>query len=48
MNQEELNLIFESHRKWLEGEEGGIHTDFSGADLRRARFIGAKLSKCQL
>ncbi len=51
MTQNELDKILENHKKWLNGEDGGIraylwNTDFRGAHLRdaylrRADFLGA-------
>lgn len=58
MTQEELNLVLESHRKWLRGEEGGrrailLNTNLSGlslhgADLTKADLRGANLFKTDL
>jgi uncharacterized protein YjbI with pentapeptide repeats len=36
MNQQELDLILESHKKWLKCEEGGSRADLRDADLRDA------------
>ena len=51
MTQNELDKILENHKKWLNGEDGGIraylwNTDFRGAHfrdayLRHADFLGA-------
>ena len=36
MNRKELNDILENHKKWLDGEEGGVCADLSYADLSYA------------
>ena len=33
MNRKELNNILENHKKWLDGEEGGVYADLSYADM---------------
>ena len=53
MNGKELNDILENHKKWLEGEEGGVcadlrdtnmtGTDLRGADLRHTDMKGTDL-----
>ena len=43
MNRKELNNILENHEKWLEGEEGGVCADLSGANLSSADLSGAAL-----
>ena len=48
MNQEELNNILEFHRKWLNGEEGGIKADLSWANLSGTNLSEADLSKANL
>ena len=48
MTQDALKKILESHKKWLNGEEGGIRADLSGADLRGANLSGANLSYANL
>jgi uncharacterized protein YjbI with pentapeptide repeats len=53
MKQEELNLILENHKKWLNREEGGIRanlrgSDLSDADLSRANLCGADLCGADL
>lgn len=50
---EELQEILEKHRKWLNGEEGGVRADLSGRDLsgydlRVANLRGADLSHADL
>ena len=38
MKQEELNLILENHKKWLNAEDDGSRADLSGADLSGANL----------
>lgn len=53
MTQEELNMILDKHRKWLNDEEGGERADLReanlrGADLREANLRRAKLCGANL
>ena len=48
MTQEKLNLVLESHRKWLRGEEGGKRADFRRADLSGITLHDADLAKADL
>ena len=58
MKQEELNIILEKHKKWINNEEGGERADLRGAnlsganlsdaDLRCANLSGANLSDADL
>ena len=48
MKQEELNLILENHKKWLNAEDNGSRANLSGADLSRANLSGANLSGADL
>ena len=53
MNRKELNDILENHKKWLEGEEGGVRANLSdanliGADLSGADLRGTNLSSADL
>ena len=43
MNQQELDLILESHKKWLNDEEGGSRADLRDAILRGAILRDANL-----
>lgn len=43
MTQEELDMILDKHKKWLNDEEGGERADLFGADLRGADLCGADL-----
>ena len=36
MTQNELNAILKAHKKWINGEEGGLHANLRGADLQDA------------
>ena len=48
MTQEELNMILDKHRKWLNDEEGGERANLNGADLRGADLNGADLRGADL
>ena len=53
MTQEELNMILDKHRKWLNDEEGGeranlYRADLRGADLREAYLREANLREANL
>ena len=53
MEQEELQVILEKHKKWLFGEDGGCganlcHADLCGANLRHADLRGADLFHADL
>ena len=48
MNSEELKVILENHKKWLNSEEGGEFADLRGADLREADLFGADLRGANL
>ena len=48
MTQEELNVILDKHRKWLNDEEGGERADLCGADLGEADLFGADLGGADL
>ena len=58
MTQEELNMILDKHRKWLNDEEGGERAylreanlrgaDLSETDLRRAKLCRANLRRADL
>lgn len=48
MTQEELNIILEKHRKWLNDEDDGERADLRGADLRGADLRYADLSGANL
>ena len=48
MTQEELNMILDKHKKWLNDEEGGERANLNGADLRGADLNGADLRGADL
>ena len=48
MNNEELQIILERHKKWLNGEDGGCRANLRGAKLRGADLRGAKLRDANL
>lgn len=53
MKQEELQEILDAHKKWINGEDGGvranlIEADLGRADLRRAYLRGANLRGANL
>ena len=48
MNRKELNDILKNHKKWLDGEEGGVYANLEYADLRDADLSGANLEYADL
>ena len=53
MTQDELNIILEKHKKWLDEEDGGEQanlngTNLNGADLRDANLRDANLRDANL
>jgi len=48
MNADELRVVLEKHKKWLNGEDGGEWADLSEANLSGADINGADLSKADL
>ena len=48
MKQEELQKILDAHKKWINGEDGGVRADLRRADLRRADLRGADLRRADL
>lgn len=48
MTREELNMILDKHKKWLNSEDGGERADLRGADLRGANLGGANLREADL
>lgn len=48
MTQEELNMILDKHRKWLNDEEGGERANLGGADLYEANLYEANLCGADL
>jgi len=53
MNQDELNVILQKHKDWLDGAEGGKRADLQRAglrhaDLRHANLRGADLTGADL
>lgn len=48
MTQEELNMILDKHRKWLNDEEGGERADLFGANLNRADLSETDLRRAKL
>ena len=48
MTQEELNVILDKHRKWLNDEEGGERANLNRANLYRADLGGANLCVADL
>ena len=43
-----LQVYLETHKKWLEGEKGGVKADLSEANLSDADLSGADLSEADL
>lgn len=48
MTGEEIKEILDLHKKWLDGEEGGVRANLSEAYLRGADLHGANLRKADL
>ena len=48
MNQDELNVILQKHKDWLDGSEGGKRADLRHANLRYADLRGADLRGADL
>ena len=48
MKQEELQKILDAHKKWINGEDGGVRADLRGANLSYADPRGANLSYADL
>jgi len=48
MDEQKLQAILDSHRRWLEGEKGGKRADLTGADLRDMDLRRADLRRADL
>ena len=48
MKQEELQKILDAHKKWINGEDGGVRADLSEANLREANLREADLRRADL
>ena len=48
MTQEELKVVLELHKKWLNNEADGARANLCGADLREANLRGANLREADL
>ena len=48
MNQDELNVILQKHKDWLDGAEGGKRADIQRAGLRHAGLRHANLRGADL
>ena len=48
ISKEELGLILEKHKKWLNNEDGGERADLNGANLRKANLREADLRVADL
>lgn len=48
ISYQELQIILEKHKRWLNGEYGGERADLRGADLRGAYLSEADLSEADL
>ena len=48
MTANELLVILDRHKKWLNDEDGGSHANLRGADLRGANLRGADLRDADL
>lgn len=43
MTQNELNAILKAHKKWINGEEGGLPADLQDTDLIGKELLGVNL-----
>ena len=48
MTKEELKVVLEKHKRWLQGAEGGVKANLSGANLSGADLYGVNLSGANL
>ena len=48
ISYQELQIILEKHKRWINGEDGGERADLSEAHLRRADLSGANLRRADL
>lgn len=48
MTKEELALILDKHKKWLNDDPDGKRANLSGANLRRANLSGADLRSADI
>ena len=48
MTQEKLNEVLTLHKKWLDGENGGVRADLTWANLTGANLAGADLRGADL
>jgi uncharacterized protein YjbI with pentapeptide repeats len=48
MTKEELEVILDKHKKWLNNEEGGERANLRLADLREADLRGANIERANL
>jgi len=48
VDQKELNMILDAHKKWLNNEDGGVRADLRRANLRRANLRRANLTDANL
>lgn len=48
MEEKELRMVLDSHRRWLDGEIGGEKASLGGADLGGMELVGLNLLGGQL
>ena len=48
ISYQELQIILEKHKRWINGEDGGERANLRGADLRDADLSGANLRGADL
>lgn len=48
ISYQELQIILEKHKRWINGEDGGERAELGGADLRDAYLSGADLRRANL
>ena len=48
MNKEELSIVIEKHKLWLDNKDGGERANLVGANLAGARLVDARLDGANL
>ena len=48
MTEEEIKKALDQHRQWLNGDEGAVRADLTGACLGGANLRGANMEEAKL